>query len=50
MGPPGGAARCADMDMWPELPPDVSAVLTIVVVLALVSGAAAWAVSLFLGR
>jgi hypothetical protein len=38
------------MDMWPELPPDVSAVLTIVVVLALVSGAAAWAVSLFLGR
>ena len=50
MGPPGRGARCIDMDLWPELPSDVSAVLTIVAVLALVSGAAAWAVNLFLGR
>jgi hypothetical protein len=36
--------------MWPELPPDVSAVLTIVAVLGLVTGAAAWTVSLLLSH
>ncbi len=38
------------MDIWPEFPPAVSAVLTIVVVLGLVAGAAVWVASLFLGR
>jgi len=48
-GMPGGGGRCRDMDIWPELPPGITAALTILLVLAMLAALGAWVVRLLLG-